>query len=179
MFTDSKRKVVGVLPVVWLLLAVWLAGSGWGQSGESKLEQIEKAAENGPGGTMEIPPQIFEQLMKYPPYQPPINPVLVRLSAAYRLLLVLLAGATLAGGFVLCRLLHDQKVLGQEKRGAFLVFGFFGSVAGLLIASAWLGSLYLHLAGIICVMISGFTIGAVLYTLCMKTPGRATPNSCL
>gem|GEM_PF-6010540 len=83
--------------------------------------------------------------------------------AYVRLLLVGLGLSVLLIGILLCRYLVSRKdPMGQEN-SVFLLWGVFGAIAGLCIASAGTGSYYLHLAPASCTILSGYSICGFLF----------------
>ncbi len=142
----------------WLVVAGMVvmaaAGAGLGQEGAAGKAEGEK----GPAGRWEIPPEILQQILQNRQPAAEVKPVLGRLGGAARGMLVLMAGVALGAGVMAGRMWAGRKGGEPGEDGIFLLFGFFGSMAAVLIAGACVGSLYLHLGAMVCVMVSGYLI---------------------
>ncbi|MBN1846567.1 MAG: hypothetical protein JW810_12835 [Sedimentisphaerales bacterium] len=149
-------------------IAGLIAPGGWDLPGMTLCLAADRLMASGrfqldgaaPGG---IPPEVLEQLSRRQPpgtagriamYEP--------LGTLQRVGLVLLGLLALLIGWFLCRSLYQHRYGLRSPEEAFLAFGVFGAVLALTVAGACMGSLYLHLAGSICTMISGYCLTAFL-----------------
>ncbi len=109
----------------------------------------------------QISPEVLQRIMNTPPtdttqtWQPPILP------NTHRLAMVAVAISTLIIGLLVCNFLYSQKII-EEATSIYFLFGTFGGLAGISLATAFTGSFFLHIAAITCTFISGFSISAFL-----------------
>ncbi len=159
-----RRGLRGVMIAAVLLMAGWHLSVA-GDEGETDLSTSESTATEEEGSTRPvIPPEVLEQLMHQSNMKPNQDILLLpqRIGPTRRILLFGLAGAILAGAVILCRYLYHQTSWLNGENEIFLLFGFFGSIAALVIACVCVGSIFLHLAAAACTAVSGFAISAFL-----------------
>jgi hypothetical protein len=109
-----------------------------------------------------IPPELLRQIQKLPDQPQAVVVTIPRLGTAGRLLLLLLAVIVIFASIIICRFISSQNYF-DGQTSVFLLLGLFGALAALIIATACVGSLYLHLAATICTIISGFCLMAFLF----------------
>jgi len=108
-----------------------------------------------------IPPELLRQIQSLSDEPQAIKISIPVLKPIGRLLLLLLALIVTFASIIICRYIHSQNYF-DSQTSVFLLLGFFGAIAALLIAAACVGSLYLHLAAAVCTIISGFCLMAFL-----------------
>jgi len=109
-----------------------------------------------------IPPEVLRQLQKLPDQPQAVVVAIPRLGTTGRLLLLLLAVIVIFASIIICRFINSQNYF-DSQNSVFLLLGLFGAIAALVIATACVGSLYLHLAAAVCTIISGFCLMAFLF----------------
>ncbi|MCF7957077.1 MAG: hypothetical protein K9M57_01375 [Phycisphaerae bacterium] len=120
-------------------------------------------AQTVPSGTAppQIPPEVLQRLMKNVPIDEVPAGQLPLLSNHRRLAMVAVALSVLIIGLLICNLLHGHKKI-EEITSVYFLFGVFGGLSGLCFATACTGSLFLHLAAVVCTFVSGFSVSAFL-----------------
>lgn len=109
----------------------------------------------------QIPPEVLQRLMKNVPIDQAPAGQLPLLSTHRRFAMAAVALSVLIIGLLICNLLHGHKKI-EEIGSVYFLFGVFGGLAGLCLATACTGSLFLHLASAVCTFVSGFCISAFL-----------------
>jgi len=122
---------------------------------------VEPSPSSSEKPTPGIPPEILRQIQQLPDQPQAVTVTIPRLGPAGRLLLFLLAASEIFASIIICRYINSQNYFDDQTR-VFLLLGGFGAIAALIVASACVGSLYLHLAATVCTIISGFCLMAFL-----------------
>ena len=128
---------------------------------EESLAPSNSSPPNPEKSSSGIPPELLRQIQKLPEQPQAVVVTIPRLGTAGRLLLLLLAVIVIFASIIICRFISSKNYF-DSQTSVFLVSGLFGAIAALLIATACVGSLYLHLAATICTIISGFCLMAFL-----------------
>lgn len=118
--------------------------------------------QSNPSKPSSIPPELLRQIQKLPEQPQTVVVAIPRLGTTARLLLLLLAVIVIFASIIICRFISCQNYF-DGQTSVFLLLGLFGAIAALVIATACVGSLYLHLAAAICTIISGFCLMAFLF----------------
>ncbi len=155
----GKPPYIFIFAYLFILLSSWCPGSSIFIMAQDQETNNEKPNPSAPSS---IPPEVLRQLMQNPEQSQPVAISIPRLGTTGRLLVLLLAVIVIFASIIICRFIHNQNYFGDQN-SVFLVLGLFGAIAALAIASACVGSLYLHLAAIICTIISGFCLMAFLF----------------
>ena len=176
--TFLQMKLIIFLAFFSMIFFGMAAGAVLAESADPPGVQQPNVEETSSG----IPPEVLEQIIRLSTADKPVRGTFEPLSVGYRFGLIAVAGLILATGAVFCRYIGEQRQPWLSEQGIFLLFGLFGAISGLLIASAAVGCLYLHLAGAICTIISGFSITAFLLpqfniirkwiVVCKKPPNK-------
>lgn len=182
---DYQPKVVLPVAILFILGSLSLSDAGsqvWAVSANSNSQsetktndasstQIRRQESPAPSNSSPpnpdksapgIPPELLRQIQKLPEQPQAVVVTIPRLDTIGRLLLLLVALTVLFASIITCRFIHRQNYFGDQN-SIFLMLGLFGAIAALIIAAACVGSLFLHLAAIICTMISGFCLMAFLF----------------
>ena len=163
MSETCRRYLPSVVVGAVVLSAVWYPSAAGGEEG-TDLSTSESIIEDKSSDRPPIPPELFEQLLQRGDIKSNQDILLLpqRIEPTRRILLIGLAGVILAGAVILCRYLYHQTSWVNGENEIFLLFGFFGSIAALVIACVCVGSIFLHLAAAACTAVSGFAITAFL-----------------
>jgi hypothetical protein len=109
-----------------------------------------------------IPPEVLRQFHPHADQPQAVVVAIPRLGTTGRLLLLLLAVIVIFASIIICRFINRQNYF-DSQNSVFLLLGMFGAIAALVIATACVGSLYLHLSATVCTIISGFCLMAFLF----------------
>ena len=150
----GSHKVLVLIKIATLIAAGWLI------SGPALAEKAQPPAASGPAPA-ELPAALFEQLIRSAP------PTAVPLASAQfgtqgRVLMTLLALASLAGGVIVCRYWAGRAEIADTTDAMFLLFGLFSAIAAVSLATAVTGNPRMHVAAVLCTTVSGFGIGGFL-----------------
>jgi len=128
-------------------------------SAQEPAASVQDPAVKGEPQRVTLPPEVWQALLRQSQTQMPIPTVgFPRLGPAGRSLLALLAVAVVVIGFIAARQLGRPGGLLVQGYAVWFLLGLFGAIAGLLVAAAATGSLYLHVSGAVCTVLSGFSI---------------------
>ncbi len=147
---------------------------------QSAPESVPQSERQSDLQTVPPPGELWELLQQQDQQDLEARVVFTLLKPTHRILLAAAAVMILGAAVIICRRLRTQEGIFGQESNIFLLFGFFGSIAAMFVACAWVGNLYLHLVAAACTAVSGFTITAFLtpqFTLTRRwVVGPAPPN---
>ncbi len=150
-----------------ILIAIGICGVGFCQ----EKSEGEMSPSNPPSNTgraagddralPSIPPELIREIRALSG-RPENRLVLPPLSRGHRVLVGMLSILILLGGGYICRLARDGGGPMRSGMCRMLLFSLFSGLAALCIASAFAGTLYLHVAAAGCTAGGGFCVAMLL-----------------